>query len=778
MLRRQTICLNMIVRNEAPVIARCLASVKPIIDYWVIVDTGSTDGTQDRIRTLLADLPGELYERPWRDFAHNRTEALELAQLHGHYVLIIDADDVLEFDPKFTMPALQADSYTLRIADVSISYHRTQIVRAALSWRWRGVLHEFLTCDDARTSGILEGVRMRRNHDGARRRDPQTYRRDAEILEAALWTESDPFMRSRYQFYLAQSYRDCGEKEKALQAYLHRAELGFWAEEIFMSIYSAAKLQESLGRPFDQVVATYLRAAETVPGRIEALHGASRYCRLSARYRDGYEIAKRAGPLGKPPDGLFVEPWIYEYGMLDELAVNAYWAGEYRECLDACEHILRDGKCPESDRARIEANAAFACQKLGIGSKVTAPVVIPRKDKLKIAVYTIALNEAQHVGRWRDSAADADYLVVADTGSTDDTAARLAAAAVQAHDISIHPWRFDDARNASLALVPADADVCISLDMDEFMLPGWRAAVEAMWQSSATRLAYNFAPDCIRPGAASQHVIRKSKIHARRGYRWKRIIHEDLQSTDGNERCIEIDAVLIGQIQDPTKDRSQYLPMLERAHAEDANDSQICFWLARDLMYRGFSERSAEKLKTYLALPTSAWPDERSEAMRFLARVEPHRKHEWLHKSVTETPHRRELWLDLAELFHAEQDWLSLFWACRGGIEKTRRTGSYLDEPDAWGYRLYDLAAIACFNLELTDQAIKWNSVALDLAPNNARLANNQAYYCKRASATLPVSDAKHGESFEKSTTTAMGLDMSPAVHINGAASCAELMPD
>src|SRR5215472_8170910 len=137
----QILCLNMIVRNEAPVIARCLASVKPIIDYWVIVDTGSTDGTQDRIRTLLADLPGELYERPWRDFAHNRTEALELAQLHGHYVLIIDADDVLEFDPKFTMPALQADSYTLRIADVSISYHRTQIVRAALSWRWRGVLH-------------------------------------------------------------------------------------------------------------------------------------------------------------------------------------------------------------------------------------------------------------------------------------------------------------------------------------------------------------------------------------------------------------------------------------------------------------------------------------------------------------------------------------------------------------------------------------------------------------------------------------------------------------
>ena len=422
----QTLCLNMIVKNEAPVIARCLASARPIIDYWVIVDTGSTDGTQDAIRGSLADLPGELHERLWRDFAHNRTEAMDLARPHGDFVLIIDADDALEFGPQFTMPALQADSYMLRIADTSVSYHRTQIVRTALPWRWRGVLHEFLTCEDARTSGTLEGLRLRRNHDGARRRDPQTYRRDAEILDAALQAESDPFMRSRYQFYLAQSYRDCGESE-----------------------------------------------------------------------------------------------------------------------------------C-----TRIEANAAFARQKLGIddlAAPAPSTVAAPRTDKLKIAVYTIALNEARHVDRWRSAANEADYLVVADTGSTDDTAERLSAAGVQVHRIGIHPWRFDDARDASLALVPADADVCISLDMDEYMMPGWRAAVESAWNSGATRLSYNFAPNHDGSGAAA-HVIRKSKIHARRGYRWKRIIHEDLQPTDANEKHAETDAVLIGQIQDPTKDRSAATP--------------------------------------------------------------------------------------------------------------------------------------------------------------------------------------------------------------------------
>jgi glycosyltransferase involved in cell wall biosynthesis len=359
----QVLCLNMIVKDEAPVIARCLASVRPIIDYWVIVDTGSTDGTQDAIRTLMADLPGELHERHWRDFAHNRTEALELAQPHGEYVLIIDADDVLEFEPQFKMPALQADSYMLRIADTSISYDRTQIVRAALPWRWRGVLHEFLTCDDARSSGLLEGLRLRRNHDGARRRDPQTYRRDTEILYAALQTESDPFMQSRYQFYLAQSYSDCGEKEKALRAYLKRAKLGFWVEEVFMSLYSAAKLQEALGYPNEEVLTAYTKAAAACPTRAEALHNAARFCREKGLYERGYEFATKGLAIAYPTDALFVHDWVYQYGLLDELAVCAYWTERYAACVSACDRLLNEGKLPADMRDRVLKNRNFAVGK-------------------------------------------------------------------------------------------------------------------------------------------------------------------------------------------------------------------------------------------------------------------------------------------------------------------------------------------------------------------------------------------------------------------------------
>jgi hypothetical protein len=360
----QTVCLNMIVKNESAVIRRCLDSVRPIIDRWVIVDTGSTDGTQDIIREHLHDLPGELHERPWRDFAHNRSEALEFARGKSDYTLIIDADDTLEVAPDASLSALTADFYTIEIDDAGTVYRRTQLMRSALPWRYEGVLHEYPACDGASSSAHLSAVRMQRNHDGARRRDPETYRRDAAVLEAALRTETNPFMLARYQFYLAQSYRDCGEPERALEHYLTRAELGFWQEEIFISLYSAAQMKEQIGYPDQEVIDAYLRAADALPTRAEALHGASRFCRQKGLNEEGYQIAKRGLEIPVPSDGLFVEPWIYETGLLDELAVNAYWSGRNWDCLDASLKILETGKLAGAEMQRVIANARFASERL------------------------------------------------------------------------------------------------------------------------------------------------------------------------------------------------------------------------------------------------------------------------------------------------------------------------------------------------------------------------------------------------------------------------------
>jgi O-antigen biosynthesis protein len=362
----RTLCLNMIVRNEVANLNRLLNSIANHIDCWIIADTGSADGTQDLVRAFFAQrgLPGELHDFPFVNFEQARNEALARAYaspLAYDYVLLADADMELVAENAGFRMGLEARGYQLlQRTESGLVYWNTRLVRRDAGARYRGVTHEFLEVP----GGVrqLQGVWYKDHASGTNRVDK--FERDIALLTGALETEQDAFLVARYIFYLAQSFRDGGEKTKAIDAYLRRAELGYWAEEVFWSLYSAARLKEELGHDPEEVISLYARASDAAPTRAEALHAASRLCRNSGRNQQGYDIAKRGLALSAPADGLFVESWIYEYGLLDEFAVNAYWAGHFRESLDACERILGEQHIPLDQRDRISANAAFSHQKL------------------------------------------------------------------------------------------------------------------------------------------------------------------------------------------------------------------------------------------------------------------------------------------------------------------------------------------------------------------------------------------------------------------------------
>ena len=142
-----------------------------------------------------------------------------------------------------------------------------------------------------------------------------------------------------------------------------------------MSLYSAAQLQREIGKPLEEVIGTYLRASDVAPHRAEALHAASRLCRENKKFAEGYEFASRGLSIPSPVGGLFVELWIYEYGLLDELSVNAYWTERYQDCLEACERLLCEGKMPRGMQERVRRNADFALGKLASREQTALPTV-------------------------------------------------------------------------------------------------------------------------------------------------------------------------------------------------------------------------------------------------------------------------------------------------------------------------------------------------------------------------------------------------------------------
>lgn len=355
------VCLNMIVKNESAVITRCLESVKPIIDYWVIVDTGSTDGTQKIIKEYMKDLPGELYEKPWKNFEHNRNEALEFAKGKSDYILFIDADEVLAYEPDFKLPPLKENFYFITTNFNGTKYSRVQLIDNKLNWKWKGVLHEAVDAPGRKTSGLIAGVENVVRTDGARSKDPEKYQKDAKLLEDALVAEPN---NKRYVFYLAQSYRDAEDNKKALETYGKRAKMGGWDEEVFFSLFQMAILKERLKYPEDEIIAAYYDAFTFRPTRAEPLNYLAEFYRKDDRFGEGYVAAKAGLAIPQPKDLLFVEQWSYDYGLLLECSVCAYWLGKYQECHDQTLKILAVKDLPQNVKECAERNLAFAKEKL------------------------------------------------------------------------------------------------------------------------------------------------------------------------------------------------------------------------------------------------------------------------------------------------------------------------------------------------------------------------------------------------------------------------------
>jgi len=350
---------------------------------------------------------------------------------------------------------------------------------------------------------------------------------------------------------------------------------------------------------------------------------------------------------------------------------------------------------------------------------------------MKISVYAIAKNEAQFVERWYESAKEADYLTILDTGSTDNTV-------TLARDLGIHverwkfdPWRFDNARNLSLQMVPEDADLCVALDMDEVLVEGWVEHLKAAHADGVTRPRYQYTWSWVNGKPGLQYG--GDKIHARHGYYWKHPVHEVIMPK--GEEVQGWYGLEIHHYPDETKSRGQYFPLLELAVKEDPDDDRNAHYLAREYLFAGRNDEAIAEFKRHLSLPRAVWRPERARSMRYIAQLSTDKweQGDWLGWATEEDPESREALLEYAQWAHDMELWQICLQSSIAALKITTRPLTYLTESWAWGTRAHDLAAVAAYRLEYYREAAFHGMEAVKLDPYDGRLAANVKFYLEAA---------------------------------------------
>lgn len=351
-------------------------------------------------------------------------------------------------------------------------------------------------------------------------------------------------------------------------------------------------------------------------------------------------------------------------------------------------------------------------------------------NKYKVYVYAICKNESKHIQRWYESMKEADGIYVLDTGSTDNSVELLKNLGINVQTKNYKHFKFDEARNDSLALVPEDADICVCTDIDEVLSTGWRKKLEENWKEDTDIARYNmnFAFDENGKPTSTYYI---SKMHKRDKYKWTHSIHEVLEYIGTEkENIITINTINISHYPDRTKDRSNYLNLLIEAVKENPENDRDMHYLGREYMYNGEWNKSIDTLIRHLNLKSSTWNEERGSSMRFISRcyLNLNRFDEaimWLEKAIKETPNIREPYIELGLLYYNLKKYNEAINYLEKGVNITEKSKYYINEEFAWNETPYDILSLCYYNVNEKEKSIFNILKALEINPNNERIKNN-----------------------------------------------------
>jgi len=356
----KTICLCAIVKNEEKIFPRLINSCKHLLDYWIVIDTGSTDNTIAIVKEQLEGIPGEIHESPFINFGHNRTELVQKAKGKADYLLLMDADMMIVADKRFNKSDLAADMYQIRY-EGNIDFSQPLFVSGHIDWFYEGYTHEYLTTKGSFKVETHPFLRVSHGYDGGSRGDK--YNRDIKLCTQEI---ADHPGRSRPHFYLGQTHQNMGNYDEAIKSYQKRIQMGGWAEEIYYSLYQVG-ICLYLSKDIDSAILQFTEAYNTRPIRFEALFMMGQLFREKKKYSVAKIFFEKVLKMPYPKnDILFIHRTQYDYLADFELGICNYWLGQYKDAEKHASRLLnRKGIDPNVEKQNLQ-NYKFIKGKLAL----------------------------------------------------------------------------------------------------------------------------------------------------------------------------------------------------------------------------------------------------------------------------------------------------------------------------------------------------------------------------------------------------------------------------
>ena len=321
-----TLELVMIVKNSGEVLRNTLRSVKPFIDRWTILDTGSIDHTMDIIKEELSNIEGNLYQEEFIDFSTTRNRSLDLSSKQCKYTIILDDSYELKGGNKLIrfLKKNNNSSYSLKIGNLrnnirSSYYYSLRIIKSSENLRYKSRVHEYIV-DHKKTQFIKDKDIFINDLDDPEHaiRSRNRYERDIVfLLDELKENPKDP----RILMYLALTYKSLKEFEKSMEYYEKMKTIkNIDKEYLFTAYYDSACLDHSEISQDDEKFRRELIVMQKLfPDRAESyyklcvfLYEASNH--LNQNYNSVANIANNMIKFTKPELYLTVlDTTIYDY---------------------------------------------------------------------------------------------------------------------------------------------------------------------------------------------------------------------------------------------------------------------------------------------------------------------------------------------------------------------------------------------------------------------------------------------------------------------------------